>query len=218
MAPFPQASGATSSPSSTAEPQAPSALPGLKRGIAVGVASSVCLILIALLTFFALRRRKQRKAQHQQGHSPDIKELPAWSEATRAPAPAEKNWIPIPPSPIEADTRAIHELDASTVPELPTKIHVLGAQELDAEGASGNAIDLKRMSLTTRESVERHEANKPGYRDVPTLRISPPEMSPLSTTSLLAISPLTVSPLEEVYFSQSPRSPRSPQLSPQHWI
>ncbi|KAF2445973.1 hypothetical protein P171DRAFT_513540 [Karstenula rhodostoma CBS 690.94] len=219
MAPTPQASGASSAPSPTPEPQAPSVLPGLKRGIAVGVASSVCLILIALLAFFVLRRRrKQRKTQHRQDHSPDIKELPAWAEGTRTPTLPEKNWIHIPPPPIEADTQAIYELDASLVPELPTKIHVPGAQELDAENASESAIDVKRTSLTTRESVERYGASEPRHSHVPILRISPPEMSPLSTTSLLAISPLTVSPLEEAYFPQSPHSPRSPQLSPQHWI
>ncbi|KAK7180945.1 hypothetical protein DPSP01_000590 [Paraphaeosphaeria sporulosa] len=218
MAPSPQVSGTSSAPSPSTAPQAPSVLPGLKRGIAVGVASSVCLILIALLAFFALRRRKQRKAQHRQQHSPDIKELPTWAERSGTPVPPEKNWIPIPPSPIEADTQAIYELEASPVPELPTGIHVSGAQELGAEDASESSIDIKRTSLATRESVERYGTSESQYRDMPTLRISPPEVSPLTTTSLLAISPLTVSPLEEAYLPQSPRSPRSPQLSPRHWI
>ncbi|KAJ4346621.1 uncharacterized protein N0V89_010552 [Didymosphaeria variabile] len=212
MAPFPQTTASPSSPSP--EPQTPSVLPGLKRGIAVGVASSVCLILIALLAFFALRRRNKRKALQQQGHSPDIKELPAWSEQKSIPPPPEKQWIPIPPSPIEADTQTIHELEASPVPELPTKIHVPGAQELDTGSADNNKNALNRKDITTRESVGRYGSSEPRYSDVPTLRISPPEMSPLSTASLLAISPLTVSPLEEAYLPQSPRSPRSPQ----HWI
>lgn len=220
MAPTPQTSGTSSAPSPSTMPQVPSVLPGLKRGIAVGVASSVCLILIALLSFFALRRRKQRKAQRQRGLTPDIKELPAWAQAAPTPALPEKNWIPIPPSPIEADTQVLYELEASPppVPELPTKIHVPGPQELDAEYAGEDAHDLKRTSLGTRESVESYGASAPRYSDVPTLCISPPEMSRLSTTSLLAISPMAVSPLEEAYLAQSPRSPRSPQLSPQHWI
>lgn len=218
MAPSPQPSDTSSAPAPSQDSQGPSVLPGLKRGIAVGVASSVCLILIALLAFFALRRRKQRKAQQQRARSPDIKELPAWAERPRSPAPPEKNWIPIPPSPIEADTHTIYELDASPVPELPTKIHVPGAHELDAKNVSGTPVDIKRTSLAARESTERYGASEPRYSDVPTLRIFPPEVSPLSTTSLLAVSPLTVSPLEEAYLPQSPRSPRSPQLSPQHWI
>jgi hypothetical protein len=153
MAPSLQPSGTSSAPSS--ETQTSSVLPGLKRGIAVGVASSVCLILIALLAFFALRRRKQRKTQRQQGHSPDAKELPAWSEEDKTSVPPEKNWILIPPSPSEADTRAIYELDASPVPELPTKIHISGAQELDAEGGNEGVIDVNRENATTRDSLER---------------------------------------------------------------
>ncbi|KAJ4303254.1 hypothetical protein N0V90_002147 [Kalmusia sp. IMI 367209] len=180
MAPLPQASAATSS-SPSPEQKAPTALPGLKRGIAVGVAASM-----------------------QRSFLPGPKKK-------SASLPPEKQWIPIPPSPVEADTRPIYELDAGQVPELPTKIHVPGAQELDAESTNDGFNDIKRRSLAMQDSVERSDVGEPRYREVPTLRISPPELSPLSSTSLLGVSPLAVSPLEEAYLPQSPRSPRSPQ-------
>ncbi|KAF1979820.1 hypothetical protein BU23DRAFT_563196 [Bimuria novae-zelandiae CBS 107.79] len=205
MAPTAQASG--SSPSATPESQNSSALPGLKRGIAVGVASSVCFILIALLALFLLRHRKQRKAQQQQAA-----ELPNWSDEKKAPPPPVKDWVAIPSSPIEADTtRTIYELDAGEVPELPTKIHILGAQELDADSTIDDLNGLKRKSLAIVDTVESYGGSEPRSREVPTLQISPPELSPLSTSPLLGVSPVSVSPLEEAYLPQSPRSPRSPQ-------
>lgn len=212
MAPFPQTSATSST--ATPDPHASSVLPGLKRGIAVGVASSVCLILVALLAFFVLRRRKQRKAQQQQGRSPSVKELPAWPDGNfpSTPINSEKNWIALPSSPVEVDAHpTIYEMDAGQIrqiPELPTKIHISGASELETGQAKNESDELQRQSLTTKEDV--------GYRysDVPTLHISPPEMSPLNSSSLLGLSPLSVSPLEEAYLPQSPCSPRSPQ----HWI
>lgn len=211
MAPLPQPSPTPSS--STSDPQPSSVLPGLKRGIAVGVASCVCLIMIALLALFVIRRRKQCKAQQQLGHSPNARELPGWLNEKNFPPLPEKKWIPVPSSPIEVDTHTIHELEAGQVPELPTKVHVPGLQELDAGSTIDKSEDLKRESLFIKDDVERHEASEPRYREVPTLRIPPPEMSPLGGSSLPGMSPLLISPLEEVYKQQSPRSPRSPQHS-----
>ena len=217
MAPFPQF--ITTSISTRSDSEAPSStLPGLKRGIAVGVASSVCLILIALLAAFVVRRRKQRKAQKQQHvHPSDVKELPDTSNEKGAPPLPEKDWISILPSPVEADTHIIYELEAGQVPELPS--HAPGIPELDCENTGGRVKDLGQPGpIVKDESVEARVMCEPRYRDVPTLCISPPEMSPLSSSSLLGISPLSVSPLEEAYFPQSPRSPRSPHspLSPQN--
>ena len=174
----------------------------------MGVASSVCIILIALLAFFVLRRRKQRRARAlpHHGHDPDAKELPAFTDDHGAPPLPEKHWSAAFPPPIEADTRTIYELDAAQVPQLPELAHVPGAQELDGAIAEPPAAESKQASASARPSE--------GPRDVPTLHISPPEMSPLSSSSLLGVSPLSVSPLEDAYFAQSPREPRSPQA----WI
>jgi hypothetical protein len=166
-----------------------------------------------------MRRRKQRKVQQQQQVlSSDVKELPATSNERSVPPLPEKDWTIILPSPIEADTHVIYELEAGQLPELPTQ--AAGVQELEGENVEGKAKDLKLKEPMGKESVEARIMVEPRYRDVPTLYISPPEMSPLSSSSLLGISPLSVSPLEEAYFPQSPRSPRSP-LSPrssQQWI
>ena len=63
MAPYPDPSTTTEASSTpevvTQAPEEDSALPGMKRGIAIGVACSVGIIMIALVAFFAYRRRKK---------------------------------------------------------------------------------------------------------------------------------------------------------------
>lgn len=203
MAPLPQAS-ASPTPT-TAEQQ--SGLPGLKRGIAIGVASSVCLILIALLAHFAVKRRRKlalAKAQNEstttdhQAPSPGSEHQriyekalpPLYDDAACTPAPA-------PAPPVEAEARPIYEMDAGQVPELPSKAHVRDAQELDG-GLGTSERGLKE---------ERRPVVPQAARQVPVLRISPPEISPLGSVSPLAVSPLGISPLEEAYSAQTPREP-----------
>jgi hypothetical protein len=173
----------------------------MKRGIAIGVAASVCIILIALLAFFAVQRRKKIKAQARQSPLvPDIEQEKHYVAESKE----EIHDLPISPAPlVEADTRTIYELDAEPMPELPTKDNGRKAQELDGE----NVGDLK--GLPSYESLSRSTPK----RSVPVLHISPPESSQLEGMALLGISPagaspMIVSPLEEVYFPQTPRSPR----------
>ncbi|KAF2631400.1 hypothetical protein BU25DRAFT_317480, partial [Macroventuria anomochaeta] len=90
------------------------ALPGMKRGIAIGVVSSVCIIMVALLAFFAYRRRKQQAAEHTKLNP----EEPVEMDAGGALWPQEKTRH-VQATPIEADAHTIHELDGSEVPELP---------------------------------------------------------------------------------------------------
>lgn len=101
------------------EPAESSTLPGMKRGIAIGVACSVGIIMIALLAFFAYRRRKKQAAKHTRLSPEEPVEMDAggfW--------PQQKAWPQEKPrsahtTPIEADAHVIHELEASEVPELP---------------------------------------------------------------------------------------------------
>ncbi|KAF2640101.1 hypothetical protein P280DRAFT_27366 [Massarina eburnea CBS 473.64] len=226
------------------EEQQSTGLPGMKRGIAIGVAASITLILIALLAHFAYRRRKNIKISELQAQTqaqPDHTNMTSW--------PKEKSdinpdyWRPLPPPPVEADARTIHELDGvSSLPELPTKAHV---QELDAEErrrSNGQrlgdwaqwttALDDARSSATTPKT---HTAERPNTRasgregqrpELPQLSISSTtsaQLSPLSGTSeggmspfntatnrgSTGASPLSVSPLEEVYLPTTTRSAQS---------
>lgn len=192
------------------------ALPGIKRGIAIGIAASVTILLIALLTYLAIRRRKKLKAHHQQQSS----NTPAESKEAwpREKSLEEKETTEQQQSPIEADTRTIYELEAAqNLPELPAKAHVV--QELDSASsetplrdwerwslALQNQAQLRRSQIVSFGSIEEEEKEEDGgrlrvgngngdARQVPVLHISPPEVSPLG--SAVGTSPWGVSPLSE---------------------
>ena len=115
------------------------ALPGIKRGIAIGVACSVSVVLIAILAFFAIRRRNRilaRRAQSMTG-KPEHLDVETGSQ--------EKTWWaatppspPPPPSPVEADTQIIYELDANPIPELSG---ITSAQEIEGNDIGRGEAD-----------------------------------------------------------------------------
>ncbi|KAF2676357.1 hypothetical protein K458DRAFT_183636 [Lentithecium fluviatile CBS 122367] len=208
MAPLPQATSSPT-PSQQQQSQSATALPGMKRGIAIGIAASVCIILIALLAFYAIRRRRKVKAQRLQASVPsfnDDKEC-IQKDTKEKPLPSEP-WTPTL-TPVEADARPIYELDAGLMPEMPTKANVRKAQELDVESTHKVQRTWERCSEKADESVPADDVlgRSTPKRQVPILHISPPEMANLERTSLLGVSPLGVSPLEDAYFPQTPRSP-----------
>ncbi|KAF1963733.1 hypothetical protein CC80DRAFT_541648 [Byssothecium circinans] len=141
----PQAHTSTSSPSlrlpREAQPQQPASqstnLPGMKRGIAIGVAASITIILIAVLAHFVYRRRKNLKTktlQAQLDQSNNTPNTPSWPKEKYDTGAGGDYWrtLPAPPAPpVEADAMTIHEMDGTgRVPELPTKLHV---QELPGD-------------------------------------------------------------------------------------
>lgn len=192
----------------------------MKRGIAIGVAASTCIILIALLAAFAVHRRKMLTAQLAQAQRPNP--TPGLIEEKQCLSIRTQEKLPIslprdePPhvAPLEAETRPIFELDGDPA-ELPTKDASRRVQELD--GASLPAYwDLKIEKQNARAPVARQPTLRGGpLRLVPVLHVSPPEVSPLEGTILLtggvsplASSPGAISPLQEVYSPMTPRAPR----------
>ncbi|KAF2878006.1 hypothetical protein BDV95DRAFT_600686 [Massariosphaeria phaeospora] len=137
-----------------------SSLPGIKRGIAIGCAVSLTILLIALLAYFALKQRtKQRKAALQSTPPKGTHDmvLPLPSPGPPPPYLPEKiqcGVIPPPPL-VEADAQTIHELPATPpcvhVAELASKPQ-LEVQELDGktvlERAGETAEGCKARSAT----------------------------------------------------------------------
>ncbi|KAF2853819.1 hypothetical protein T440DRAFT_515305 [Plenodomus tracheiphilus IPT5] len=93
------------------------ALPGIKRGIAIGVTCSVAVILILVLATFSIRRRR-RIARLEQQKKDDLAnkvvfEEVWWLEKT-------KKTIQAPTQvPTETGTSTLHELDGSSETERP---------------------------------------------------------------------------------------------------
>lgn len=117
MAPSPD-STATATPAvqTAREGEQDSALPGMKRGIAIGVACSVGIIMIFLVAFCAYRRRKHHslKTKHTQLRVEAPVEMDGgdfW--------PRQEKRQHVLAAPIEADAHLVYELDGSAVPELP---------------------------------------------------------------------------------------------------
>ena len=221
MAPLPLPQSSPSPSSTPQEQQQPKTLPGMKRGIAIGVAASVCIILIAMLAFFAIRHRKLAKAQllalqqQQQKHLP-----PPWQEEKQCineksiPGCTTESMRPSPAPLVEADTRPIFELDANPTPELPTKDEGRKAQELDGSDSSNSNSNM-HIFMGTDEKVPLGEAveRDAPRRLVPVLHISPPETVSRDNVALLGVSPAgtspgVVSPLESVCFVGTPREAR----------
>lgn len=228
MAPYPDSTPtqATSAPEVAAATGSAedSALPGMKRGIAIGVACSVGIIMIGIVAFFAYRRRKQQatKAKHTR-LSP---EEPVEMDTTTAPWPQEKTrYAHIQPQfqkvPVEADARVVYELDGSTVPELPG--HYEG-QELpnkktprtsyyagdeDAFGAQAKQWSEWNAALTT-NSPPAQTSTRHGnpYQELSPTRHATALSESADTMSYtpsqfasFSVSPIAPSPLESAHFS-----------------
>jgi hypothetical protein len=189
------------------------ALPGIKRGIAIGVACSVSVVVIAILAFFAIRRRNRvlaRRAQHQTTKAESMDAEAGQQNKAWWSTPASSPPLPPPPPPVEADVQHIYELDAGQIPELHGDA---AAHEVDGynnhHATSEEAEDLYVRKLeqwrawsmalepnTTSQTVE------PVHPPVPLLMVSPPEASPGHVSPLLRPSNDTspISPPPNVHF------------------
>ncbi|KZM21908.1 uncharacterized protein EKO05_0000385 [Ascochyta rabiei] len=219
MAPYPDTTPTETVPPevvATAPPE-DSALPGMKRGIAIGVAFSVGIIMAALLAFFVYRRRKQRAAKHTKLSAEEPVEMDAgglWPQE-------KKRHVRV--APIEADAYSIHELDGSEIPELPG--HYEG-QELNANKKTPRASygdddtygqKLKQWNdwSVALDSSHPQPAEEPLRHSNPYLEVSPSQsqqtsISPMGDTLLDApsqnlsyncVSPLALSPLEDAHLT-----------------
>lgn len=195
-------------------------LPGMKRGIAIGVACSVGIIMVALLAFFAYRRRKQQATKTK--HTKLSPEEPVEMDAGAFWPPQEKSQH-VHTAPIEADAHVVHELDGSEVPELPgnyegqmlankktprTSYHA-GDDNAYIQDLPHHWIDWTPPSVDARaQPTQDHAGTRNPYLEVTpsdqATSVSPIVGSTPYTTSQSAsfsVSPIAPSPLENVHFS-----------------
>ncbi|KAF3035771.1 hypothetical protein E8E12_000929 [Didymella heteroderae] len=229
MAPYPE-STAAETPGVQPNPDEEPTLPGMKRGIAIGVACSVFIIMVALLAFFAYRRRKQQvtKTKHTQLGLEEPMEMDA---GTFWPPPQQEKNQQVYTAPIEADVHVVHELDGSGVPELPgnfegqmlankktprTSYHD-GDDNASIQDHPHRWIGWTLPSIDVpAQPMDGHTGNHNPYLEVVPSRqatsVSPvvgsgPFTSPQNIS--FNVSPIAPSPLEEVYISSGfPRQQR----------
>jgi len=194
------------------------ALPGIKRGIAIGVACSVSVILIAILAFFAIRRRNRVLARRAQCNTT----TPANHDIETGPQ-EKARWSAIPPTPplptpppVEADTQVIYELDANPITELPGGS---SAQEIEGENVDRDKVDEAdemyaqklRQWRTWSVALESNDSSpviEVAHWRLPLLTISPPE------TAVGDISPMLRSSWDRSSQEASPISPPPNALFP----
>lgn len=225
MAPYPD-STATETPEVQPNPDEESTLPGMKRGIAIGVACSVFIIMVALLAFFAYRRRKQQatKAKYTKSSQEPV-EMDAGTLEPLAHQEKDKYHYT---APIEADAHIVHELDGSEVPELPGHFEgqMLGDKRTSRTSyhtGDDNAYfhDIPHQWIewtppstdTPAETPQGHAGNYNSYLEVTpshqATSVSPVVGPGLHTSTSFSVSPIAPSPLEDVHISRSfPRQQR----------
>ncbi|KAG9186196.1 hypothetical protein G6011_02752 [Alternaria panax] len=181
------------------------ALPGIKRGIAIGVACSVSVVVIAILAFFAIRRRNRVLARRAKIHIAKAETMDAEAgpqeKAWWAATPTSSPSLP-PPPPVEADAQIIYELDAEQIPELHGDT---AAQEVDGNDHHHHHHHHHEMSKEAEDIYAQKleqwrawsivlEPELPGptiehvYPRLPLLMVSPPETSPGEVSPLLRSS------------------------------
>jgi hypothetical protein len=225
MAPYPDPT-ATETPGVQPNPDEESTLPGMKRGIAIGVACSVFIIMVALLAFFAYRRRKQQATKTK--HSRLSQEPVEMDAGAFEPLPHQEKNQYVYTAPIEADAHVVHELDGSGVPELPGNFEGQMLANKKTPRTSCHAgddnvytQDLPRQWIDwTPPSIDAPAQPPQGYtgNHNPYLEVTPSHqttsVSPVVGPSLhtspyntpFSVSPIAPSPLENVHIS-----PRPPQ-------
>ncbi|KAF1931949.1 uncharacterized protein M421DRAFT_323816 [Didymella exigua CBS 183.55] len=198
MAPYPDSTG-TPEVQPERDDNEDSTLPGMKRGIAIGVACSVGIIMVALLAFLVYRRRKQQATKTK--HTQLSREEPVEMDGGASWPPQEK-FRHVYAAPIEADAHAVHELDGSEVPELP------GSYE-------GQMLANKKTPRTSYHAVDAraHPTQDHAGARNPYLEVTPSNqaasVSPIAgrlsyTTSQntsFSVSPIAPSPLEDARVS-----------------
>ncbi|RAR15377.1 AAA-domain-containing protein [Stemphylium lycopersici] len=222
----PTASPTGASSTEAEEPlETESPLPGIKRGIAIGVACSVSVILIAILAIFAIRRRnralargaKQKNLQTEDtGAEFGSQEKTWWMNTPPSPPPPAI----LPPPPVEADAHTIYELDAGHMPELhgetcPQEVEGSGESHSTSQEADEQyAQKLKQWrEWEIASDADPSPTVRPTHWDLPLLTVSPPETSRGDVSPLLRSSwgptsngPSPISPPQNAHF-QSGRLP-----------
>lgn len=223
MSPIPTPSQASASPSTTISSTMPqesqTGLPGMKRGIAIGVACCVAVLLIILLAFFAVRRRKRtrRNPRKSEANIVELLGTEVWPQEK-----AMQFTAPRPPSPppVEADARIIYEMDADQIPELPNDTHAEETKKrktstrqswcLDDDAAYTQKSQQRDTLSTTPNSPDEPDHRRDITPRLPLLTISAPGVS------LGDVSPLLGSPWNASSRSASPVSALPDAHLPSH--
>lgn len=229
MAPYPD-STATETPGVQLNPDEEPTLPGMKRGIAIGVACSVFIIMVALVAFFAYRRRKQQATKTK--HTKLSPEEPVEMDAgAYGPPPHQEKDRYVYTAPIEADAHVVHELDGSGVPELPGNFEgqMLANKKTPRTSYHAGDDNLYMHDLPhqwidwTPPSIDAPAQPPQGYTGdrSPYLEVTPSHqatsVSPVIGPGLytpphhtsISVSPIAPSPLEDVHISPGfPRQQR----------
>ncbi|KAF1848660.1 uncharacterized protein K460DRAFT_403937 [Cucurbitaria berberidis CBS 394.84] len=174
-------------------------LPGMKRGIAIGVACSVAILVVALLAFFAVRRRKRilRSPKNSGNNMVELSGTEVWphEKALQIASPPQPPPLPL----VEADARAIYELDADPIlPELPSDtdastIKTNNKSDRNSWCLDDDAVytqklqqwDDRGLALNTQDQSDNRENE---HRNLPLLTISAPRGSPGDVSPLLVSS------------------------------
>ncbi|KAF2011942.1 hypothetical protein BU24DRAFT_266824 [Aaosphaeria arxii CBS 175.79] len=143
-------------------------LPGMKRGIAIGVGVCVTIMIIALVTYLAFRRRRRLREAAAAGNIPDAEKY-AEQPGTPLPPPSingDMSMAPQDPAKtysyqhhsvfLESDSSALHEMDTGS-----------GARELQAgeglvelKGDERMVYELDGNELERKTDDERTEEQK----------------------------------------------------------
>ena len=174
--------------------------------------------MLALLAFFAYRRRKQQAAKHTKLSLEEPVEMDTgrfW--------PQEKKRE-IQTVPIETDAQTIHELEASEVPELPNhhEIQEMNTTKKTPRASLGGDDDayaqkLKQWSEWSNalgadqtQPIQEPKRHINHYPETSPYQPQPTNMSqdrdqvlytPLQDASFNSLSPLALSPLEDAHFT-----------------
>jgi heme/copper-type cytochrome/quinol oxidase subunit 2 len=191
-----------------------STLPGIKRGIAIGVAFSVSIVLIAILAYFVIRRRRRSRKQK-------AKTNPEEDLEKEVVLPEKATWIvPPPPPPVEADARAVYELDATEIVELPSEMSpdVQAAQRLN----NGNLMTEEERDLYAQKMRQQERWSFTYESDVispsseNTRGRSPPPMVSPSQDGFIHVSP-SPNPSRNVVSRSASPGKALPQLPEAHF-
>ncbi|KAH7091422.1 hypothetical protein FB567DRAFT_518611 [Paraphoma chrysanthemicola] len=165
------------------------ALPGIKRGIAIGAACSITILLITILALFAFRHRRRtprtdRLSQETLIESCVVQQM-CW-RFDRAPSSE--------PEPAKTIARTIHELDASDACQDAGPVHEMMQEERRVSWEhDDDRICMPEMAqrLDKRTFPTWQTAGYQDSRDtLPTVFVTPPEEKQGDVSPMIGPSPL----------------------------
>ncbi|KAH7081370.1 hypothetical protein BKA63DRAFT_207141 [Paraphoma chrysanthemicola] len=165
------------------------ALPGIKRGIAIGSACSITILLITILAFFAFRHRRRTPKTDRLSQKNLIESCEVQQMCWRFDRTSK-----IEPEPAKTAARTIHELDASDASHDAGLVHEVmqGERRLSWEH-DDDRIYMPEMAQSPPNSTLSARRTA-GYQDrretLPAVFVTPPEESHGHVSPMIGPSPL----------------------------